>query len=107
MLFVSTPETHEMTFPDILQSPLLSREEKVARLRELEANVRSLDRALSQEGDSDSPWAEQLVEIENEIRFLTNPTPSASKLEPEKPSIVLEPEGSTEGVENADQREGS
>jgi hypothetical protein len=58
-------------FPEITENPALSDEEKIARLREIEASIRSLDRALFAEHAADNPWSQHLVEIENQIRVLT------------------------------------
>lgn len=60
-----------MVFPEITENPALSDEEKIARLRELEATIRSLHRALFAEHAVDNPWYQHLVEIENQIRALT------------------------------------
>jgi len=60
-----------MLFPEIVESRVLSIEEKITRLRYLEANLRSLDRALYGTAGQ-TPLREELVEIETEIRLLTH-----------------------------------
>jgi len=61
-----------MLFPEIVENPALSAGEKVARLRDREASIRNLERALCAEDDGENPWLETLAEIENKIRNLAS-----------------------------------
>ncbi|WP_439501651.1 hypothetical protein [Aminobacter ciceronei] len=60
--------------PEIVDNPDLSTDEKIDRLRNLDANLRSLHRALYAPGET--PWLAELAEIETCIRSLEQRLPS-------------------------------
>ncbi|WP_432284268.1 hypothetical protein SLT36_21065 [Aminobacter sp. BA135] len=60
--------------PEIVANPDLSIDDKIGRLRNLDASLRSLRRALY--GPGETPWLDELVEIETEIRSLEQKLPS-------------------------------
>ncbi|GAA2849341.1 hypothetical protein [Aminobacter aminovorans] len=61
--------------PEIVDNPDLSTDEKIGRLRNLDANLRSLHRALYAPGET--PWLAELAEIEACIRSLQQRLPSS------------------------------
>lgn len=63
--------------PEIIDNPDLSIDEKIGRLRNLDASLRSLYQALY---PGETPW-DDLAEIETEIRSLEQMLPSATTVD--------------------------
>jgi hypothetical protein len=92
--------------PEIFENPDLSVDEKIGRLRNLDASLRSLHRALYAPA-GETPWLDELVEIEAEIRILEQMLPSSRGTTTALDRSRHSGDDTQGEAPNADQRKGS